>query len=1365
MQKMKPMKWLAYTFLALVALLLLLAGLAFSPLGVSAIVGIANDQQGVSIESHSGSFYSQVQFNNIAFTNEQIAFRTNILSLDLSINCLFAGEVCIEQLALGDVSLSLQDSKETQEPSEALDEYITLPVGVKVDEISVALFTLYQAQADSKDSHKLLQVEDVFTQFSMQKRLDIEQVQIAKIAYFQNQNENPKASEALNAKGEPQQNLSIAELLAKIDAFEYSPIKLPKVFIPINLNLHKLGINKICVNQADTFCTQNTQATLTIAQQNVNANLSTSPQNVALEKVQSTVQVNLAKQFNHNIELSLTPNKSLTSEQASVAKLKLQGTVKQTQITLTANNTAGAQKIIEANLAADPQSVQLPIDVSMEGQNILAFSQAWLPNIQLSLNSMALSLRGDVEQYRLSGKVGLEGQGNQSLGSDINLAAQVSVKNKKLILEKIESSGEIGDLLARSQISLQPLKSGSALNAHAIDFDTQLKFTNLQIGTFSPDLESDLTGELFSEGRFVAKQSGSGSATKTATSTLEGTLVCKDIKGSVLGYQLSLVCDAIIDKDGLVNIKRFELNQGDTQNKQNKISGKGIIVLPDGLNENSINSDFSQTTSDFALALDLQDLSYFHPNLSGLIGGSLNVSGAVDEPKLIADLAIEQLEFEQLEISNASLSASIDAAQNWASDLQITSQTMRVNGQEIESASVSLAGDLQSHELNLSVNHPSVSLQHKLSGSLALNSKRGAKDASAAQQDWLWKGEWQEGEWRLAFDTFSLNEPISISASPNLASLTSHCWVSSNASPEINQTGDSSKVSNMQLDGTTLSNNKALCIADVEYANEKISSSASINYDFARAARFYLNDIVSAGTHVPLQSDLSFAYNPKDGLSASAYNLIRGGKLITSRHNIDLMAVVANVKLADDKVFTSVYAGTEGFGSLGLRSELFLAPDNRAHKGQLSLNQLQLSPLLRFLPQVERIAGSVNGSLGFIGPLDKPLLNGQINVENGELVVDNYPYPLSNFNQTVTVTDNLAQVDGEFELGAGSGEYQADINFMDQLSIVGTLKGAGMQIAFADSELLATPDLAFNIRPDNVKLSGSIAVPNAQLKLDELPASAKAPTSDTIIIGEPEPEPVIPTGLDIDLRILIDKPKLERVNIDALDLKASLAGDLRLRVIQEKNTQTGNISPIQTYLNGTVNILQGRYAAYGQVLQVRTGNIFFTGPPSLPQFDISAVRDPLNTADQVVAGIRVSGNPVVPKVEIFSEPAMVQARQLSYLLQGTDLGSKNNTNNDVLLLNMLVAYGVGGSENRVNKLGKSLGFDTLNIRTAGQGNDTQVQVTGRIAENIQVTYGVGLFDSVSEVILKYQLLPKLYIEVKSGTVSAVDLFYELSRGE
>jgi len=95
----------------------------------------------------------------------------------------------------------------------------------------------------------------------------------------------------------------------------------------------------------------------------------------------------------------------------------------------------------------------------------------------------------------------------------------------------------------------------------------------------------------------------------------------------------------------------------------------------------------------------------------------------------------------------------------------------------------------------------------------------------------------------------------------------------------------------------------------------------------------------------------------------------------------------------------------------------------------------------------------------------------------------------------------------------------------------------------------------------------------------------------------------------------------------------------------------------------------------------------------------------------------------------------------------------------------LVNFGVGNSENGINKFGQSLGFDSLNLQTAGQGSNSQVQLTGRLSDNIQLTYGVGLFDQASEVILRYQLLPQLYLEATSGATSAVDLFYEWTRGE
>ena len=258
-------------------------------------------------------------------------------------------------------------------------------------------------------------------------------------------------------------------------------------------------------------------------------------------------------------------------------------------------------------------------------------------------------------------------------------------------------------------------------------------------------------------------------------------------------------------------------------------------------------------------------------------------------------------------------------------------------------------------------------------------------------------------------------------------------------------------------------------------------------------------------------------------------------------------------------------------------------------------------------------------------------------------------------------------------------------------------------------------------------VKGSITIDDTLIKIDSLPESQKSPSSDVIVIGGTPPEPIVPTGLDIDINILVDPLERGTTTIDAIGLEASLSGDLRLQVLQKRSSDGESYQPLETYLNGFVNLLSGSYEAWGQALQIQKGSIYFNGEPTLPQFDISAIRNPLNTQGDVIAGVRVTGSPVLPKIDLFSEPPMEQARQLSYLLRGQDLSGGERGNMNEVLVNLLVGFGVGRSENRISQVGRALGFDSLNLQTAGQGNSTQVQLTGRIADDLQITYAVGRF--------------------------------------
>lgn len=66
------------------------------------------------------------------------------------------------------------------------------------------------------------------------------------------------------------------------------------------------------------------------------------------------------------------------------------------------------------------------------------------------------------------------------------------------------------------------------------------------------------------------------------------------------------------------------------------------------------------------------------------------------------------------------------------------------------------------------------------------------------------------------------------------------------------------------------------------------------------------------------------------------------------------------------------------------------------------------------------------------------------------------------------------------------------------------------------------------------------------------------------------------------------------------------------------------------------------------------------------------------------------------------------------------------------------------------------------MNTSGTGDETKLSVSGYIAPGVQIRYGVGVFDSVSEVALRYQLLPKLYLEAVSSLNSELNLYYQFT---
>lgn len=219
--------------------------------------------------------------------------------------------------------------------------------------------------------------------------------------------------------------------------------------------------------------------------------------------------------------------------------------------------------------------------------------------------------------------------------------------------------------------------------------------------------------------------------------------------------------------------------------------------------------------------------------------------------------------------------------------------------------------------------------------------------------------------------------------------------------------------------------------------------------------------------------------------------------------------------------------------------------------------------------------------------------------------------------------------------------------------------------------------------------------------------------------------------------------------LDTAGLEAGLAGTLQVR--QENG-------PVQLF--GEVSLVDGRFRAYGQDLLIRQGQLLFSGPPTQPLLDFEAIRNPNVTADDVIAGLRVSGFAAEPRLALFSEPAMDEAWALSYLLRGR---APQDGDTDGALTSALIGLTLGQTGGVVGSIGQAFGVDDLALETTGVGDESQVVVSGHLTEDLRVSYGVGIFSPIAELTLRYTLWRDLYLQAVSGAAQAVDLIYSFSR--
>ncbi|WP_426817385.1 autotransporter assembly complex protein TamB [Winslowiella sp. 2C04] len=711
--------------------------------------------------------------------------------------------------------------------------------------------------------------------------------------------------------------------------------------------------------------------------------------------------------------------------------------------------------------------------------------------------------------------------------------------------------------------------------------------------------------------------------------------------------------------------------------------------------------------------IDAQHLDNALPGLGGVVKGNIKARGNLEAPQLLADLTATGLRWQQMSIGRVKVDGDVRSSDQIQGKLAIRVEQLKQDALAINLLTLNADGNEKQHQLKLNVQGEPVSGQLALSGSFDRKEQR-------------WKGSLNNtrfdtpvGEWRL-----SRAMTIDYLNSTQTASIGAHCWQNPNAQ---------------------------LCVPQTIEAGPSGHARVVLNrFDLAMIKPFMPEETALSGV---FNGDAEVSWTANGGLPQGRVSLkgngvkleqdVQGNTLPIAFNTLNLNAALRNGRAQLDWLIRIA-----NNGQMDGNVQIADPEGRRTLSGNVNITDLSLAMLNPALMQGEKVAGVLNAGLRLGGNLQRPQVFGQLALRNVDVDGNFMPVDLTSANLTMLFNGMSSTLEGLIQTSQGQINLNGDADWsqLDNWRARVAAKGNRVRVTVPPMVRMdVSPDLVFQATPSMFNLDGRVDIPWARITVQEVPESAVGVSSDEVMLDQ-NLQPIAPKSAAIPINSNLVIHIGNDVRLDAFGLKARLNGDLKL--VQDKRGLG---------LNGQINIPSGRFHAYGQDLIVRKGELQFAGPPDQPYLNLEAIRNPEATENDVTAGLRVTGLADEPKVEIFADPAMSQQEALSYLLRGQGLNSDGDGN---ALTSALVGLGVAQSGQVMGKIGETFGVSNLALDTAGVGDSQQVQVSGYVLPGLQVKYGVGIFDSLATLTLRYRLMPKFYLEAVSGIDQALDVLYQ-----
>ncbi|MDG5498569.1 translocation/assembly module TamB domain-containing protein [Marinobacter sp. BGYM27] len=452
--------------------------------------------------------------------------------------------------------------------------------------------------------------------------------------------------------------------------------------------------------------------------------------------------------------------------------------------------------------------------------------------------------------------------------------------------------------------------------------------------------------------------------------------------------------------------------------------------------------------------------------------------------------------------------------------------------------------------------------------------------------------------------------------------------------------------------------------------------------------------------------------------------------------SITYQTLTAEMDLTPKQAKLGVKLSGEQLGTMAINLKVDPSTDEKRIDGDYQLDDLKLGIIEPFA-QIETIEGVISGRGRLTGPLMEPSVEGTLSLADGEVVDERIPMPFHDVFADVEFKGQQADIKGRWQSNERSkGTLTGNVDWRTGVPKVAVaVKGDRMPLVYEPyARLEMSPDIKLTVDGKKVSVEGKIDVPRGDVEVRELPPQAVSVSDDEVIVGvDAEEAEALELMMDVTVTVGADK-----VTFKGFGVTGNLKGELRIG----NNLDT----------RGVLKLVDGNYKAYGQELELRRARLLFVGPVSEPYLDIEAVR----RVDAVIAGIRLKGPADEPQAEVFSEPPMSQQEALSYVVLGRPL---KNSGDQSQVGAAALSLGLARTNDLTRGIGEVFGVKDLTLEAEGSGDEASVVASGYLTEDLSVRYGVGVFEPVTTVALRYDLGRYFYLEAASGLAASLDIFY------